>query len=72
MCYDAVPMQNIYGDVCHLLLQITSSKLSKSFLAKYRMESLVYTYMLARYTLQVFIVIKHLKYYNNFVLFIIY
>ena len=35
------------------------------------MESLVYVYMLAKYTLQVLIVIKHLKYYSKFVFSII-
>ena len=46
MCYD-VP--KTCGDVSHLLPQITSSKLSKSLLAKWGMERLVHVYMLARY-----------------------
>ena len=51
-------MQKIYGDVCLL-------KLSKSLSANCWVESLVYVYMLPIYTLQVLIVIEHLKYYNN-------
>ena len=47
MCFDAVPVQKMCGDVCHLF---TSSKLPKSLLAKCRMESLVYVYMLSRDT----------------------
>ena len=41
-------VQNICGDVCHLLPQITSTKLSELLLAKCGVESLLY--MLARYT----------------------
>ena len=49
MYYDGVRVQNMCGDVCHVLLLITSSKLSKSWLAKCGIESLLYVYMLARY-----------------------
>ena len=42
MGYDAVPVQKSCGDVCHLLPQITSSKMSKSLLAKCGMERLEY------------------------------
>ena len=38
--YDAEPVQKIRCDVCHLMPQITSSKLSKSLLAKCGKESL--------------------------------
>ena len=71
MCYDAVPMQKVCRDVRHLLPQITSYKLSKSLLDECRMESLMYVYMLAIYTLQMLIVINHLKCYNNCVFSII-
>ena len=37
-------MQEMCGDVCHLLPQITSSELSESLLAKSGMESLLYVY----------------------------